>query len=103
MPYFIHHGEMKVFHEIVRIVERVDGSVNKMRLIFQPRLNYAIGETRLQKVNGGVRARNGSRVLSLISNVPYRLTSSEFVTEEFELPAHGTAFFIVRYGSAARA
>jgi GH15 family glucan-1,4-alpha-glucosidase len=103
MPYFIHHGEMKVFHEIVRIVERGDGSMKKMRLIFQPRLNFANGETRLDQIHGGVRARNGRRVLSMISNVPYRLTSSQLVTEEFELPAHGSAFFVVRYGKGPAA
>lgn len=56
-------------HQIVRIVRGLRGSVD-MRLLFQPRLDYARGETLLSPTHSGVLARNGDRTMALVTGVP---------------------------------
>src|SRR5467141_2576287 len=44
MPCFMEKGELKGFHEFHRIVDCLDGTPG-LRVIFQPRFNYARGKT----------------------------------------------------------
>ena len=62
-------------HEIVRIVEGVRGSVT-MRLEFQPRLDYARGETSLTLNRNGVLARHREGVLALVGDAPFTIEAS---------------------------
>ena len=63
-------------HEIVRIVEGVRGSI-ALRLVFQPRLDYARGATVLSVVRNGVLASHPEGVLALVSDLPFGIEPSE--------------------------
>ena len=56
-------------HQIVRIVRGLRGRVD-MRLLFQPRLDYARGETMLAPTRSGVLASNGGQTVALVTDVP---------------------------------
>ena len=56
-------------HQIIRIVRGRRGSVD-MRLLFQPRLDYARGATSLEPTASGVLARNGGETVALVTGVP---------------------------------
>ncbi|MCY4448747.1 MAG: glycoside hydrolase family 15 protein [Chloroflexi bacterium] len=59
-------------HEIIRMIEGVRGSIG-MRLVFQPRLDYARGETTLSVTRNGVLASHPEGVLALVSDLPFTI------------------------------
>ncbi len=71
---------------LLRIVRGLDGQVD-MICAFQPRLDYARGETKLRGVAGGALAENGAMKLALTSPAPLEISSGV-----------ASASFIVRKG-----
>src|SRR5205807_5182720 len=57
MPCFMEKGEAKGFQELHRIVDCVEGEAG-LRIIFQPRLDYARGNTTLLETAEGCTAKN---------------------------------------------
>ena len=83
-------------HEIHRIVRCTRGTVD-VRCTFEPRMDYARAETDLIPTKGGVIARGGRQVLSLLSHV--RLNVSDGVASaEFQLNEGDEAVFVLAYG-----
>ncbi|KKK92560.1 hypothetical protein LCGC14_2701700, partial [marine sediment metagenome] len=65
---FDENGKLHVHDELHRIVEGVKGEVG-LEVIFEPRLNYATSETKIEKNEFGVVASNGNSKLSLSKGV----------------------------------
>ena len=88
-------------HEIVRIVEGVRGSVT-MRLVFQPRLDYARGATTLSVSRNGVLASHPEGVLALVSDEPFTVEPAEDggdqAVAEFTLEEGDRAEFVLAFG-----
>lgn len=88
-------------HEIVRIVEGVRGSVT-MRLVFQPRIDYARGVTSLALNRNGVVASHEEGVLALISGVPFTTEGSvdggEQAEAEFSVREGERVEFVLAFG-----
>ena len=62
-------------HEIHRLLRGLTGTV-KMRITFQPRLDYGRGETELTLAPRGALARHGDETLALVSPVPLALKTA---------------------------
>src|ERR1700758_4981487 len=52
MPCFMEKGELAGFQELHRILDCIEGEL-ELRIIFQPRLDYARGETRIVETREG--------------------------------------------------
>ena len=63
-------------HEICRIVRGISGEV-PVRLLFQPRLDYARGVTEMRLEPNGVSARLGEYTMVLASEAPLELESAD--------------------------
>ncbi|MEE8519520.1 MAG: glycoside hydrolase family 15 protein [Dehalococcoidia bacterium] len=61
--------EKEAPHEIVRIVRGLRGTV-PMRLVFQPRMDYARGATHLAAERNGALATHGDESVALITHLP---------------------------------
>jgi len=90
-------------HEIVRIVRGVSGTL-RMRLVFQPRLDYARGKTAITLRPHGAMARQGDERVALVSDLPLELERAadggEQVVAEFVVQQGQTIEFLVAYGMA---
>ena len=62
-------GKFHVHDELHRIVEGVKGEV-ELDIIFEPKLEYAFGKTKIEKNEFGVIANNGDSKLSLSKDIP---------------------------------
>ena len=62
-------------HEIIRIIMCLSGSPT-VRLSFQPRLDYARGETRLTRVRAGVTAEHETGSLGLSADLPFEIVDA---------------------------
>ena len=83
-------------HEIHRSV-RCDAGEVEAECIFEPRLNYARGETLLRPVREGVQAEGGRQTLSLLASVPI-VIDGERAASRFKLRQGETASFVLAYG-----
>lgn len=90
-------------HEIVRIVRGDRGTV-RMRAEFQPRLDYARGQTSLAAGPHGITAQNGEHRLSLLSSAPFAIEPAadggQRAVAEFDLAAEESAYMVAVYGSS---
>ncbi len=88
-------------HEIVRVVKGLRGSIT-MRLVFQPRLDYARGATTLTVDRNGVLASHPRGTLALISNVAFTLEatpdSGEQAVAEFTVQEGEHVNFVLAFG-----
>lgn len=86
-------------HEIHRLVHCDDGEV-EIRCAFQPRLNYARGQTRLSPARYGVVAHCGGKsdeALVMDATVPLVIRGGS-ASSRFHLSAGETATFVLAYG-----
>lgn len=83
--------------EIHRLVKNVRGKV-AMEAIFQPKLDYARGETLMSASKHGVSIRGGGDRLALCSRVPFTITGDRAIGQ-FELKKGQHLAFILRYGT----
>ena len=88
-------------HEIIRILHGVAGTV-QMRLVFQPRLDYARTETEVTLHRNGVSGRAGSKRVALVTKVAMALEQADDggqqATANFELQAGETVHVVSAYG-----
>ncbi len=76
---FMTHAEARnpeAPHEIIRIVTCISGSPT-MRLAFQPRLDYARGETKLRRLRSGVMAEHKVGNLGIVADLPFSIEDAE--------------------------
>src|SRR5438093_1824303 len=97
MPCFMEKGEAKGFQELHRIVDCVEGEAG-LRIIFQPRLDYARGNTTLLETGGGCSAKNQGHQVSLASSVKLHVRDKELPTNEFRLSKGQRAVFVLKWG-----
>ena len=97
MPCFMEKGVPKGFQEIHRIVDCAEGEL-ELRLIFQPRLDYARGRTSLLETREGCTAKNQGHSINLASSVKLHLTDKDIMTSAFRLSKGQRAVFVLNSG-----
>jgi len=97
MPCFMEKGEAKGFHELHRIVDCVEGEAG-VRIVFQPRLDYARGNTTLLETAEGCTAKNHGHQVNLGSSVKLRVTDKDILTNDFRLSNGQRAVFVLKWG-----
>jgi GH15 family glucan-1,4-alpha-glucosidase len=96
MPCFMDEGKLKGFQELHRVLEGVEGNP-ALRILFQPRLDYARGKTILSETRDGCIAKNNGQEVSLASSMKLSV-SDEDATSEFPLSKGQRAVFVVKWG-----
>src|SRR6266478_3664776 len=97
MPCFMEKGEAKGFHELHRIVDCVEGEAG-VRIVFQPRLDYARGNTTLLETAEGCTAKNRGHQVNLGSSVQLRVMDKDILTNDFRLSRGQRAVFVLKWG-----
>ncbi len=98
MPcYRISRRRLTRFNEIHRLVECTGGRV-ALEAMFQPKLNYARGETVINSAKYGLTARGGTEKLALYSRLPFAIDRGKAVGR-FTLQHGKRAEFIISYGT----
>lgn len=82
-------------HEVIRIIRCESGQM-VLDCLFQPRLNYGRGPTRLTPASRGVVARSGSACLGLASSVPFDIRD-EAARATLVLGTGESAAFVLRW------
>src|SRR6266581_3065060 len=80
-------------HQVVRLVRCHSGTID-LELEFQPRLDYARGETQLSVSGQAAIARKGDDCLSLAANVPLE-ANGDSAHARFRMSAGQTAAFVL--------
>lgn len=99
MPYFMDRGDLVERDEILRSVECLDGRPT-VRVHFDPRLDFARGETTVEILDEGCRAVNGTDTLTLASAVDLESSESGANGARDVRPGE-KLWFVCRYGDAA--
>lgn len=68
-------------NRLIRILEPING-IAKLKVFFKPKLDYALGETRLLEINNNIDVIKGDKKLQLITNI---YLNKIFNEESFEL------------------
>jgi len=97
MPCFMEKGQAKGFQELHRIVDCVEGEAG-LRIIFQPRLDYARGNTTLLETSDGCTAKNRGYQVNLGSSVKLRVMDKDILTNDFRLSRGQRAVFVLKWG-----
>ncbi len=97
MPCFMEKGELAGFQELHRIVDCIEGELG-LRIIFQPRLDYARGETRIVETREGCVASCQRHQINLASSVKLDPADKDTMNTEFKLSKGQRATFILRWG-----
>ncbi len=97
MPCFMEKGQAKGFQELHRIVDCVEGEAG-LRIIFQPRLDYARGNTTLLETSDGCTAKNRGHQVNLGSSVKLHVTDKDILTNDFRLSRGQRAVFVLKWG-----
>jgi GH15 family glucan-1,4-alpha-glucosidase len=79
------------------VVQGDEGQVD-MEVIFQPKLDYARGKTRLSISKYGITADNGGKTVVLSSKVDFKITGDTAVSH-FTIERGQKVEFILRYGA----
>jgi len=90
-------GRLTQPREVHRVVRCTEGEVT-FEVHFEPRLDYARGETLLGVFKAGVSARRGGETLALSSTVPFHLDANGAVAG-FTLRKAEQTEFVLRYGA----
>jgi GH15 family glucan-1,4-alpha-glucosidase len=97
MPCFMEKGELAGFQELHRIVDCVEGELG-LQVTFQPRLDYARGETRIVETREGCVATCQRHQINLAASVKLHSADEETMNTEFTLSKGQRATFILRWG-----
>jgi len=97
MPCFMEKGGVKGFQEIHRIVDCVEGEL-EVRIVFQPRLDYARGKTSISETEEGCTAKNQGHQVNLASSVKLHAADEDGLTSEFRLSKSQRAVFVLKWG-----
>ncbi len=98
MPYYqTSRHRLTQRHETHRLVDCTKGQVD-LKVIFEPRLNYARGNTLMSTSKYGVTARGGAKTVALSSLIPLVIHGDKAIGR-FTLQQGQRAAFILHYGS----
>ena len=97
MPCFMDDGKLKGFQELHRIAECVEGEAD-VKIVFQPRLDYARAETVLLKTRDGLLATNNGQRVSLISPLSLDITDNENATGLLRLSKGQRTVLVLKWG-----
>ena len=100
MPCFMEKGELKGFHEFHRIVDCLEGDPG-LRMTFQPRFNYARGNTIIRETRDGCFARNQRHHLSLSSSVKLLVSDKDLLVNDFRLSHGQRIVFVLKWGNSS--
>lgn len=96
MPCFMDEGKLKGFQELHRVLEGVQGNPG-LKVLFQPRLDYARGKTVMSPTPDGCKAKNNGQDLSLASSTNLSVSEQD-ATSEFHLSKGQKAVFVLKWG-----
>ncbi|HEX4921671.1 MAG TPA: glycoside hydrolase family 15 protein, partial [Candidatus Bathyarchaeia archaeon] len=96
MPCFMDEGQLKAFQEIHRIIECTQGEAG-LKLVFQPRLDYARGRTLLEETREGCIALNGQHRAHLVSTLKLKVSDDDTVASEFRLSKDQRVNFVLKW------
>src|SRR5215472_2507854 len=96
MPCFMEDGELKGFQELHRIIECTEGEA-LVKIVFEPRLDYARGQTLLVETADGLVGKNQKHHISLSSSIALRLTDKDSLVNEFKLSKGQKATFVLKW------
>ena len=99
MPCFMEKGELKGLHEIHRIVDCVEGELG-LRIIFQPRLDYARGKTTIVETREGCTAKYQDHQVNLASSTKLHVSDEDILTSEFRLSKSQRVVFVLKWGKS---
>ena len=99
MPCFMEKGELKGLQEIHRIVDCVEGELG-LRIIFQPRLDYARGKTTIVETREGCTAKNQGHQVNLASSTKLHVSDEDILTSEFRLSKSQRVVFVLKWGKS---
>ncbi|MFC1855600.1 glycoside hydrolase family 15 protein [Thermodesulfobacteriota bacterium] len=85
-------------HEIYRVIKGIKGNV-RISVIFNPKFDYARGETTLTMEAGGIVAKNGDDRATLSSTKPLEITDN-LGTADFVVSEGEEVWFNLRYESS---
>jgi len=100
MPCFMEKGELKVFQEIHRVVDCLEGTPG-LRITFQPRFNYARGKTIIMETREGCVARNQRHHLSLASSLKLLVSDKDQLVNDFRLSRGQRLIFVLKWGNSS--
>jgi GH15 family glucan-1,4-alpha-glucosidase len=100
MPCFMEKGELKGFHELHRIVDCLEGEPG-LRITFQPRFNYARGNTIIRETRDGCLARNQRHHISLASSVKLLVSDKDLLVNDFRLSRGQRIVFVLKWGNSS--
>ena len=97
MPCFMEKGELAGFQELHRILDCIEGEL-QLRIIFQPRLDYARGETRIVETREGWVATCQRHQVNLAASLKLHSANEDTMSTEFTLSKGQRATFVLRWG-----
>ena len=97
MPCFMEKGELAGFQELHRILDCIEGEL-ELRIIFQPRLDYARGETRIVETREGWVATCQRHQVNLAASLKLHSADKDTMSTEFALSKGQRATFVLRWG-----
>jgi len=97
MPCFMEKGELAGFQELHRILDCIEGELG-LRIIFQPRLDYARGETRIVETREGWVATCQRHQVNLAASLKLHSANEDTMSTEFTLSKGQRATFVLRWG-----
>ncbi|TMH97176.1 glycoside hydrolase family 15 protein [Candidatus Bathyarchaeota archaeon] len=100
MPCFMEKGELKGFQELHRIVDCLEGAPG-LRITFQPRFNYARGNTIIRETRDGCLARNQRHHISLASSVKLLVSDKDLLVNDFQLSRGQRIVFVLKWGNSS--
>jgi len=100
MPCFMEKGELKVFQELHRIVDCLEGDPG-LRITFQPRFNYARGNTIIRETRDGCLARNQRHHISLASSLKLLVSDKDQLVNDFRLSRGQKIILVLKWGNSS--
>jgi GH15 family glucan-1,4-alpha-glucosidase len=97
MPCFMEKGELAGFQELHRILDCIEGEL-ELRIIFQPRLDYARGETKIVETREGWVATCQRHQVNLAASLKLHSADRDTMSTEFALSRGQRATFVLRWG-----
>ena len=99
MPcYWTSRHRLKQLHEIHRQVACTDGKM-ALEIVFDPKFNYARGNTSISISKNGIAAAGGTETIALSSVIPFVLDGDKAISR-FTIQRSQKVQFILRYNSS---
>lgn len=87
----------EISHELYRCVEALEGTVRTV-LEFDPRFDYALAETRLERIENGLIAKGNGESISLLSTHPLSAGGDDLSKAEWDIAEGERIWLHLSYG-----